>query len=130
MNIPEHHFYHILFIKQVIKASPKSKKKRNGLFPPSLDGSMACLYKERRNWWQPSTIMTVLESWWLWTNTKQLITKWLLYQKKKKKKVSLKYCRLFLSASDAYVRSFFYLLYTLIKLYYTHKKKQKNKKIK
>ena len=26
---------------------------------------------------------------------------------------------LFLPSSDAYVRSFFYLLYTLIKLYYT-----------
>ena len=49
-------------------------------------------------------------------------------KKKKKKKVSLKYCRLFLSASDAYVRSFFYLLYTLIKLYYTHKKNKKTKK--
>ena len=30
---------------------------------------------------------------------------------------------LFLPPSDAYVRSFLYLLYTLIKLYYTHKKK-------
>ena len=29
---------------------------------------------------------------------------------------------LFLPPSDAYVRSFLYLLYTLIKLYYTHKK--------
>ena len=32
----------------------------------------------------------------------------------------------FLPPSDAYVRSFLYLLYTLIKLYYTHtQKKQK-----
>jgi len=30
---------------------------------------------------------------------------------------------LFLPPSDAYVRSFLYLLYTLIKLYYTHKKR-------
>ena len=30
---------------------------------------------------------------------------------------------LFLPPSDAYVRSFLYLLYTLIKLYYTHTKK-------
>ena len=30
---------------------------------------------------------------------------------------------LFLPTSDAYVKSFLYLLYTLIKLYYTHKKK-------
>ena len=30
---------------------------------------------------------------------------------------------LFLPSSDAYVRSFLYLLYTLIKLYYTHTKK-------
>ena len=31
---------------------------------------------------------------------------------------------LFLPPSDAYVRSFFYLLYTLIKLYYTHTHKK------
>ena len=29
---------------------------------------------------------------------------------------------LFLPPSDAYVRRFLYLLYTLIKIYYTHKK--------
>ena len=34
---------------------------------------------------------------------------------------------LFLPSSDAYVRSFLYLLYTLIKLYYTHTKKKENK---
>ena len=32
---------------------------------------------------------------------------------------------LFLPPSDAYVRSFLYLLYTLIKLYYTHTHTQK-----
>ena len=32
---------------------------------------------------------------------------------------------LFLPPSDAYVRSFLYLLYTLIKLYYTHTKKRR-----
>ena len=32
---------------------------------------------------------------------------------------------LFLPPSDAYVRSFLYLLYTLIKLYYTHTQKKK-----
>ena len=32
---------------------------------------------------------------------------------------------LFLPPSDAYVRSFLYLLYTLIKLYYTHTHKKK-----
>ena len=35
---------------------------------------------------------------------------------------------LFLPPSDAYVRSFLYLLYTLIKLYYTKKKNKKKKK--
>ena len=33
---------------------------------------------------------------------------------------------LFLPPSDAYVRSFLYLLYTLIKLYYTHTHTKKN----
>ena len=37
---------------------------------------------------------------------------------------------LFLPSSDAYVRSFLYLLYTLIKLYYTKKNLKKEKKIK
>ena len=32
---------------------------------------------------------------------------------------------LFLPPSDAYVRSFLYLLYALIKLYYTHTKRKK-----
>jgi len=32
---------------------------------------------------------------------------------------------LFLPPSDAYVRSFLYLIYTLIKLYYTHTHKKK-----
>ena len=35
---------------------------------------------------------------------------------------------LFLPPSDAYVRSFLYLLYTLIKLYYTHTHTQKKQK--
>ena len=35
---------------------------------------------------------------------------------------------LFLPSSDAYVRSFLYLLYTLIKLYYTHTKKKQQLK--
>ena len=34
---------------------------------------------------------------------------------------------LFLPPSDAYVRSFLYLLYTLIKLYYTHTHTHKKK---
>ena len=34
----------------------------------------------------------------------------------------------FLPSSDAYVRSFLYLLYTLIKLYYTKKNLKKEKK--
>ena len=34
---------------------------------------------------------------------------------------------LFLPPSDAYVRSFLYLLYTLIKLNYTHTQKKKHK---
>ena len=34
---------------------------------------------------------------------------------------------LFLPPSDAYVRSFLYLFYTLIKLYHTHKKIKKIK---
>ena len=34
---------------------------------------------------------------------------------------------LFLPPSDAYIRSFLYLLYTLIKLYYTHTQKEKKK---
>ena len=34
---------------------------------------------------------------------------------------------LFLPPSDAYVRSFLYLLYTLIKLYYTHTHKNPGK---
>ena len=33
---------------------------------------------------------------------------------------------LFLPPSEAYVRSFLYLLYTLIKLYYTHTHKKKS----
>ena len=35
---------------------------------------------------------------------------------------------LFLPPSDAYVRSFLYVLYTLIKLYYTHTHKKKQTK--
>ena len=35
---------------------------------------------------------------------------------------------LFLPPSDAYVRSFLYVLYTLIKLYYTHTHKKKANK--
>ena len=37
---------------------------------------------------------------------------------------------LFLPPSDAYVRSFLYLLYTLVKLYYTQKKKKFEHKLK
>ena len=36
---------------------------------------------------------------------------------------------LFLPPSDAYVRSFLYVLYTLIKLYYTHTHKKNKQKI-
>ena len=36
---------------------------------------------------------------------------------------------LFLPPSDAYVRSFLYLLYTLIKLYYTHTQKKERMRI-